>query len=116
MPQIQVKPAEDSKNLEPYWKKQKVSMFTETQTMDTLCMIEIKTFNTIPMRTGWNSLRIEETSPQTICYMKHIQLPPARTDIVQEILKRSQPVAEKFAQEYALVTYDLAVTKIAKQI
>ena len=80
-------------------------MPTETQTMDTLCVIEIKTLNTIPMRTGWNSLRIEETSPQqTICYMKHIQLPPARTDMVQETLKRSQPVAKKFAQEYALVT------------
>ena len=51
-------------------------------------MIVINTLNTIPMWTGWNSLRIEETSPQqTVCYMKHIQLPPTGTDVVQETLK-----------------------------
>ena len=63
-------------------------------------MIAINTLNTLPMRTAWNSRMIEETSPQqTVCYMKHIQLPPTRTDIVQETLKRYQAVAEECGQE-----------------
>ena len=48
--------------------------------------------------------------------MKHIQLPPTRADVVKEILKSSQIVAKECGQKYALVTYDLAIAKIAKRI
>ena len=39
-----------------------------------------------------------------------------RLDVVKETLKRSQVVAEKCGQKYALNTYDLATGKIAKRI
>ena len=39
-----------------------------------------------------------------------------RPDVVKEILKRSQVVAEECGQKYALNTYDLAIAKIAKRI
>ena len=48
--------------------------------------------------------------------MKHIQLPPTRADVVKETLKSSQIVAKECGQKYALVTYDLAIAKIAKRI
>ena len=48
--------------------------------------------------------------------MQHIKLPPTRNDVVKETLMRSQIVASECNESYALVTYDLAVAKIAKQI
>ena len=48
--------------------------------------------------------------------MQHIKLPPTRNDVVKETQKRSQIVASECNEPYALVTYDLAVAKIAKQI
>ena len=67
---------------------------------------------------GWNSLKEVDINPQQkVFYMQHIKLPPTRNDVVKETLKRSQTVAvEECGEKYALVTYDLAVAKIAKQI
>ena len=48
--------------------------------------------------------------------MKHIQLPPTRADVVKDTLKRSKIVANECGQKYTLVTYDLAIAKIAKRI
>ena len=48
--------------------------------------------------------------------MKYIQLPPTTADVVKETLKRSQIVAKECGQKYPLVTYDLAIAKIAKRI
>ena len=44
--------------------------------------------------------------------MQNIRLPPTRENIVKEFLKRSQAVAKECADEYAIVTYNLAVAKI----
>ena len=48
--------------------------------------------------------------------MQHIKLPPNRNDVVKETLRQSQIVASECSESYALVTYDLTVAKIAKQI
>ena len=53
---------------------------------------------------------------KSVCYMKHIQFPPNRVDVVRETLKRSQAVSRECRQMYTIVTYDLAIAKIAKQI
>ena len=48
--------------------------------------------------------------------MQNIRLPRTREDVVKETLKRSQAVAKECGDKYAIVTYDLAVAKIARQI
>ena len=49
-------------------------------------------------------------------YMQNIRLPPTREDVLKETLKRSQAVAKEFGDKYTVVTYDLSVAKIARQI
>ena len=49
-------------------------------------------------------------------YIQHTKLPPTRNDVVKETLRQSEIVASECNEPYALVTYDLAVAKIAKQI
>ena len=53
---------------------------------------------------------------QKVFYIQHIKLPKTRNDVVKDTLRQSQIVASKCNEPYALVTYDLAVAKIAKQI
>ena len=66
---------------------------------------------------GWNSLHEVDINPkQKVFYMKSIRLPPTRNDVVKETLRRSQILAHECNEDHALVTYDLAVAKIAKQI
>ena len=66
---------------------------------------------------GWNSLKEVHINPQKkVFYMQHIKLPPTRNDVVKNSLRQSQIVASECNEPYALVTYDLAVGKIAKQI
>ena len=66
---------------------------------------------------GWNSLKEVDINPQQkVFYMQHIKLPKTRNDAVKDTLRQSQIVASKCNEPYALVTYDLAVAKIAKQI
>ena len=48
--------------------------------------------------------------------MQHIKLPQTRNDVVKETLRRSQIVASECNEPCALVTYDLAVANIARQI
>ena len=48
--------------------------------------------------------------------MQHIKLQPTGNDVVKETLRRSKIVTSECNEPYALVTYDLAVAKIAKQI
>ena len=62
------------------------------------------------MWTGWNSKKIiDSNQKQRVCYMDHIQFPPAALSTVIETLRRSQ-------EDYAVVTYDLSIAKPAKQI
>ena len=48
--------------------------------------------------------------------MKPIPLPPTRTDVVRESLVRSKKVTGECGSKYTVVTYNLAIAKIAKQI
>ena len=44
----------------------------------------------------WNTRKHTETPPQQlVSYLKHIQLPSTRTDVVKKCLKRSQVVSEE---------------------
>ena len=44
------------------------------------------------------------------------QAPPTRKDVVKKTLKRSQAVASECDDKYAIITYDLEVAKITRQI
>ena len=55
--------------------------------------------------TGWNSTNLPQK--QIVCYIKPIQLPPTRTDVVKETMKRSTDIANTVKQRQAFVTYDL---------
>ena len=71
----------------------------------------------IPMWVGWNSLITDDPLPQQIIgYMKNICLPPTRLNVVAETMRISQKVAKECQQPYAIVTYDLAVAKLALKI
>ena len=70
-----------------------------------------------PMWAGWNTQRYPEPiKKQLVCYLQNIRLPPTREDVVKETLKRLQTVAEECGYKYTIVTYDLAVANIARQI
>ena len=48
--------------------------------------------------------------------MQNIKLPLTREDAMKETLKKSQAVAKECGDKYAIVIYDLAVAKIARQV
>ena len=48
--------------------------------------------------------------------MQHIPFPPARTDVVKETIVQSKRVSEECGSTFAIITYDLAIAKIAKKI
>ena len=120
-----------NETIEPYYKKPKISQhdFTFNKLLPPKSFSVYSTRNVLwtigksvsphdlPMWHGWNSLHEVDINPkQNVFYMQHIKLPPTRNDVVKETLRRSQIVAEECHEDYALVTYDLAVAKIAKQI
>ena len=74
-------------------------------------------FSKKPMWAGWNTQRYPEPiNKHVVCYMQNIRLPPTREAVVKETLKISQAVAKECGDKYAIITYDLAVAKIARQI
>ena len=80
-------------------------------------MIAANLFSKAPMWAGWNTQQYPESiKKKVVCYMQNIRLPRGREDVVKETLKRSQVVAKECGAEYAIVTYDLAVAKIARQV
>jgi hypothetical protein len=119
----------EQRNLEPYWKKPKVSTFeyqhrtidrplhvTDMERRDMFWMISMALGPT-PMWTGWNAQLTEDILPQQhVAYMENISLPPTRMDVVVETMKISQQVAKECGEDYAVVTYDLAIAKPAMQI
>ena len=48
--------------------------------------------------------------------MQNIRILSTGEDILKETLKRSQTVVKEWGDKYAVVTYDLAVAKIERQI
>ena len=106
--------------LEPYHKKTKLSNFVTTEQSkihNYMLTISFNMFDKIPTWTGWNV--IDSTNllqKQIVCYIKQMQLPPTRTGVVKETMKRSIGIAHEIKQRQAFVTYNLAIAKIAKRI
>ena len=70
-----------------------------------------------PMHSGFMSKIMEDTLPlQRICYMDPISRSPTNNDVVRETMIRTINVAKETGQEYAVVTYDLAVALKAYSI
>lgn len=120
----------DVAQLEPYRKKPRRSNFAYTtkhlidpphllliQHRDIFWMMNVATSPEVPMWVGWNaSLTPDPLPKQHIGYMANISLPPTRLDVVAQTLKQSQRVALECHQNYVVVTYDLAVAKLAMQV
>ena len=89
--------------------------------LDTLWCLSFNSFGNVAMWTGWNTefhtqFSKQSQLKQTIGYMKPIMLPPTRNDVVLETLNRSKELANECDSSCIVVTYDLAIAKIAKQI
>ena len=71
----------------------------------------------LPLFTGFFSQFVKDELPRTaIAYMDPISHPPTRNDVVQETMVRSVKVAQETNQEFAVVTYDLAIALKAYSI
>ena len=69
--------------------------FTKFKREDLLWIAAFYNIESVSIWTGWNTRKYTETSPQQlVCYMKHMQLFPTRTDVVKETLKHPQIVAK----------------------
>ena len=85
--------------------------------LDFMWMISFNLLENTPMWTGWNTERfIEKCSRQRVEYMRHIPFPPTRTDVVKEKIVQSKMLSEECGSNFAVITYDLAIAKIAKKI
>ena len=126
-----VKDLADDLDVEPYYKKPKITEhdfhFVEffppasyslhlTQNLLWSVAKPLHPFE-VPMWHGWNSLKEVDINPQQkVMYLQRIRLPPTRNDVVRETMRRAMLIAQECGEKYGLVTYDLAVAKIAKQI
>ena len=91
--------------------------FIRSASFDTLWTFSFNFLQDIPMSTGWNSERYYEKIPtKKIGHMKPITLPPTRTDVVRETMIQSQKVSAEYGSKYTIITYDLGIAKVAKQI
>ena len=69
------------------------------------------------MWAGWNSQITEDKLPlQTVGYMKNLNLPPTRLDVVAKTLTISQQLAQECNDPIAVVHYDLPIAKPALQV
>ena len=88
-----------------------------TKHLDFMWMISCNLLENTPMWTGWNTERFIEKCPrQRAEYMQHIPFPPTRTDVVKETIVQLKKVSEEYGSTFAVITYDLAIVKIAKKI
>lgn len=70
-----------------------------------------------PLYAGFISQYVKDILPlQRICYMDPIPRSPTNNDVVRETMVRSMSVAKETGQDYAVVTYDLAVALKAYSI
>ena len=71
----------------------------------------------VPMHAGFISQYIKDPLPlQRICYMDPISSSPTNNDVVRETMVRTLNVVKEANQDFAIVTYDLAVAKKAYSI
>ena len=80
-------------------------------------MISFNLLENTPMWTGWITEQFIEKCPrQCVEYRQHIPFPPTRTDVVKETIVQSKRVSQECGSTFAIITYDLAIAKIAKKI
>lgn len=84
--------------------------------LDLYWLTKVKEGNT-PLHAGFMSQFVKDHLPmQKICYMDPISRSPTNNDVVRETMVRTLNVAAETGQEYAVVTYDLAVALKAYSI
>ena len=124
--------SQEQEEIAPYTKKPKLSSFAfsltsfeeqsrfaEAVELDLLWTMakNLLVSAQVPMWIGFNSQRFTDRNPkQIVHYMNHIRYPPTRNDVVKEMMVRSQAVSKECEQQYMVVTYDLAVAKVARKI
>ena len=88
-----------------------------TKHLDFMWMISFNLLENTPMWTSWNTERFIEKCPrQRVEYMQHTPFPPTRVDAVKETIVQSKRVSEECGSTFAVITYNLAIAKIAKKI
>jgi hypothetical protein len=71
----------------------------------------------VPLHDGFVSKFIMDPLPlQQICYMDPISSSPTKNEVVKETMIRTMNVAKETGQDYAVVTYDLAIATKAYSI
>ena len=72
---------------------------------------------TTPMFVGWNAMLLpKEDQRQKVVYLPQINQSPTSYAVVKETMDRALCVAEECGKESVVVTYDLAIAKMALQI
>ena len=70
-----------------------------------------------PMWVGWNSMLIpSDESMQNVWYLPQINMSLTSHSVVIETMRRSQCIANECGKTSIMVSYDLAIAKIAMQI
>jgi hypothetical protein len=93
--------------------------FFKARQLDFLFILEkyLDDNNLLPMWIGWNANIVENKNPmQSIGYLPEISESPTNKSVVLKTLEMSLRLAEECDQRYFLVTYDLAIFKIALAI
>ena len=84
---------------------------------DLLWIISLSRNNSIPMWFGFNCMILTDQSEiQKIDYLAPINNSPTSYTVVNEILLMAKEIAQKCQNEMIIVTYDLAIAKMAMQI
>ena len=88
----------------------------QLKVLDLFWFLKLREGNT-PLHAGFMSKFIEDPLPlQRISYMDPISRSPTNNDVVRETMMRTISVAKETGQDYAVVTYDLAVALKAYSI
>ncbi|CAH0687786.1 unnamed protein product [Spodoptera exigua] len=127
--------SEISREIRPYYSKPKASMqlitvdsFTNTMNLckaaakiaidkDLLWIMSLSRIDSVPMWLGYNCMiSSDHSEKQKIEYLSPINSSPTSYAIVNETLNMAKEIAEKCQQPEIIVTYDLAIAKMAMQI
>ncbi|XP_077276997.1 uncharacterized protein LOC143905452 [Temnothorax americanus] len=85
--------------------------------IDLLWMMTLARLDSVPMWLGYNCMVTTDSSRiQTVHYLPPINSSPTSYAIVNETLMMANEIAEKCNEDLIIVTYDLAIAKMAMQI
>lgn len=84
---------------------------------DLIWSMSLSQIDSVPMWLGYNcKISIDESKIQTVEYLSPINESPTSLAIVNETLNIAKEVAKTCNQQQIIVTYDLAIAKLAMQI